>query len=122
MYWADLHIVLATVNQDVSRELIFIHVSLNTGVLLSCNTTRSDSVPQKYLTHSRTLVITNDMSGEVIVSVDGVASLLSILVHNNGPEVLSEELIIGPQIQCKVPVNTNIHCWILGLFLGSRSV
>lgn len=122
MCWADLHIVLATVNQDVSRELIFINVSLNTGVLLSCNTISSDSVLQKYLIHARTMVITNNMSGEVIVSVDGVVSLLSILVHNNGPEVISEELIIGPQIQCKVPVNTNIHCCILGLFLGSYSV
>lgn len=68
------------------------------------------------------MVFTNNMSDEVIVSIDRVVSLLSVLVHNNSAEVISEELIIGPQIQCKVPVNTNIHCCILGLYLVIQSV
>lgn len=115
---ADLNVVLAAINQDVSRELIFIHMSLNTRVLLTCNTTRSDPVPQKCPVHVCMMVITNNVTDEVVVSVDRVVSLLSVLAHNDSPEVISEELVIGPQIQGKVPVSTNIHCCILGLFLG----
>lgn len=115
---ADLNVVLAAIKQDVSRELIFIHVSLNTRVLLTCNTTRSDPVPQTCLVHVCMMVITNNVADEVVVSVDRVVSLLSVLTHNDSPEVISEELVIGPQIQGKVPVSTHIHCCILGLFLG----
>jgi hypothetical protein len=39
------------------------------------------------------------MGVEKVLSVDLVAVLLSILIHEHGPEVLCEQLCVGPQTQ-----------------------
>ena len=39
------------------------------------------------------------MAVEKVLSVDLVAVLLSILIHEHGPEVFCEQLCVGPQVQ-----------------------
>lgn len=57
--------------------------------------------------------VTDDMSSKVVVSVDGVVSLSSVLVHDHSSEVVGEQLVVGPQVESEVPANTNtpVVCW-----------
>lgn len=57
--------------------------------------------------------VTDDMSSKVVVSVDGVVSLSSVLVHDHSSEVVGEQLVVGPQVESEVPANTNTHCCLL---------
>ena len=50
-----------------------------------------------------TRVLTNDVSREVVLSVDLIASLLAVTVDDDHLEVLREELCVGPQVQLEMP-------------------
>lgn len=39
---------------------------------------------------------TDDMSREVVVSVDWVGPLSAVLVHDHGSEIFGEQLVVGP--------------------------
>lgn len=53
--------------------------------------------------------VTDDVSGEEVVSVDREASLSSVLLHDHSAEVLREQLVVGPQVQSELPADTNTH-------------
>lgn len=53
-------------------------------------------------------LVTDDVSAEVIEPVDGQSSLPSFLVHDHGSEVICEQLVVGSQVQSKVPLNTTV--------------
>lgn len=50
------------------------------------------------------------MSSEVVVPVDWVGRLLAVLADNHGSEVAGEELIVGPQVESEMPVDTRRRC------------
>lgn len=47
--------------------------------------------------------LTDDVSGEVVVSVDREASSLSILVLHDGLEILRKDLVVGSQVKPEAP-------------------
>lgn len=50
---------------------------------------------------------TNDVSCEVVMPVERVTLLSAVLVHNHSSEILSEQLVVGPQVQSELPTQTN---------------
>lgn len=50
------------------------------------------------------------MSSEVVVPVDRVGRLLAVLADDHGSEVAGEELIVGPQVESEMPVDTRRRC------------
>lgn len=49
-----------------------------------------------------TLALTNHVSAEVVERVDLEGALPAILLHHHSPEVLGEQLVVGPQVQAEV--------------------
>lgn len=101
---SHLNIVLIAVGQDVGGELSAVDVGLDSRVLLACNEGRRRHV--RSLLWScwllcGTLALTNHVSAEVVERVDLEAALPSVL-HHDSTEVLSEQLVIGPQVQAEL--------------------
>lgn len=57
----------------------------------------------------RTGSSTDDVAGEVVLSVDRAAPLSAVFIHDHGSEVISEQVVVGPQVQSEPPTQTNTH-------------